>query len=304
LGIVFMGSPQFAVPSLERLISDRYQVDAIYTQPDRPAGRGRAPSPTPVKVAAQSHGLTVVQPADLAAEGARLGELAPEVIVVAALGKMLPRTVLELPRHGCVNLHPSLLPKYRGASPVASAILAGDDITGVSLMLLDEGMDTGPLLGQERANIEPEDTAGSLTDKLSLVAAELLGTVLPRWLKGDIQPRPQDEAQASGSVLIAKGDGEIDWRLGADEIWRRVRAYQPWPGCYTRWAGKQIKILEAKPLPGAADIGRVVAAGDGLAVGTGDGLLGIARVQLEGKRALAAADFLRGQGGFLGAILK
>jgi len=299
-----MGSPRFAVPSLERLIRDRHRVDAVYTQPDRPAGRGRAPSPTAVKAAAESHGLTVVQPADLAAEVERLGGLASEVIVVAALGKMLPKSVLELPRRGCVNIHPSLLPKYRGASPVASAILAGDDVTGVSLMLLDEGMDTGPLLGQEQVKIAPEDTTGSLTDKLSLVAAELLGEVLPRWLAGDIQPRPQDEAAASGSVMIAKGDGEIDWRLGAEEIWRRVRAYQPWPGCYTRWAGKQLKILRARPLSGKDEPGRVVAAGDGFAVGTGDGLLGVDRIQLEGKRALAAADFRRGQRGLLGAILK
>jgi methionyl-tRNA formyltransferase len=187
--------------------------------------------------------------------------------------------------------------------------LAGDDFTGVSLMLLDEGLDTGPILGRAQISISPQDIAGSLTARLSLTAAQLLLEVLPRWLRGEIEPQPQNEAEATYSAQVSKAEGEIDWRLPAVEIWRRVRAFQPWPGCYTSWRGKQLKIIEAMPLPGggAVDVGQVVAAGGKQAdfgIGTGEGILGVSRVQLEGKRAISAADFLRGQRQFMGAVLK
>ena len=306
-----MGSPEFAVPSLERLILNGYQVVAVYTQPDRPAGRGRSLGSTLVKRAAASWGLPVVQPDSLKEAGvvAQLADFRPDVIVIAALGQILPQSVLDLPRYGCVNIHPSLLPRFRGASPVASAILAGDDFTGVSLMLLDEGLDTGPILGRAQISISPQDTTGSLTAKLSLIAAQLLLEVLPRWLRGEIEPQPQNEAEATYSAQVSKAEGEIDWHLPAVEIWRRVRAFQPWPGCYTSWQGKQLKIIEAMPLPGegAADVGQAVAvkgAEGGFGIGTGEGILGVSRVQMEGKRAISAADFLRGQRQFMGAVLK
>ena len=309
--VVFMGSPEFAVPSLERLILNGYQVVAVYTQPDRPAGRGRSLGSTLVKRAAASWGLPVVQPDSLKEAGvvAQLADFRPDVIVIAALGQILPQSVLDLPRYGCVNIHPSLLPRFRGASPVASAILAGDDFTGVSLMLLDEGLDTGPILGRAQISISPQDTTGSLTAKLSLIAAQLLLEVLPRWLRGEIEPQPQNEAEATYSAQVSKAEGEIDWHLPAVEIWRRVRAFQPWPGCYTSWQGKQLKIIEAMPLPGegAADVGQAVAvkgAEGGFGIGTGEGILGVSRVQMEGKRAISAADFLRGQRQFMGAVLK
>jgi len=304
-----MGTPEFAVPPLEHLIINEHQVVAVYTRPDKPAGRGRSPSPSPVKGAALSLNLPVVQPDSLkSAEAvAQLADFHPGVIVVAAFGQILPQTVLDLPRYGCINIHPSLLPRFRGASPVAAAILAGDEFTGVSIMLMDAGMDTGPILATEQIAISPEDTTGSLSAKLSLVAAKLLQEALVRWPKGEITPQPQNEAEATYCSSITKGEGEIDWHLSAMNIWRRVRAFNPWPGSYTRCLGKQLKIIEAVPLPGGTtEVGRVRTVskkGAGFGVSTGDGVLGVVRVQLEGKRAMAAAEFLRGQREFIGAIL-
>jgi methionyl-tRNA formyltransferase len=309
LRLVFMGSPQFAVPPLERLLASKYQVAAVYTQPDRPAGRGRGLVSSPVKQAAQARGLTVVQPASLKAAGAReqLKGFEPDVIVVAAFGQILPEPVLALPRLGCLNIHPSLLPRFRGASPVASTILAGDDFSGVSIMVMDEGLDTGPVLARAQIPILDRDTTGSLTEKLSRLGAQLLGEVLAGWSRGERTPRPQDESKVTYCSPIAKEEGEIDWRRPAVDIWRRVRAFNPWPGCYTRWWGKTLKIIEVAPLGGerTAGVGRVVALDSkaGFGVGTGDGILAIARVQMEGKKAMSADEFLRGQRGLLGAVL-
>jgi methionyl-tRNA formyltransferase len=308
--VVFMGTPEFAVPSLEHLVLNRHQVAAVYTRPDRPAGRGRALVSSPVKRAARARGLTVAQPASFkeAEAVAQLADLHPDVVVVAAFGQILPRAVLDIPAHGCVNIHPSLLPRFRGVSPVAAAILSGDEFTGVSIMLLDEGVDTGPVLARAQVPVSPLDTTGSLTAGLSLVAAHLLMETLSGWLRGEITPRPQEEAEATYSGMMSKEEGEVDWRLPAVDIWRRVRAFQPWPGCYTRWRGRQLKIIEAVPMSGGGglDAGRVVALnekGAAFGIGTGDGVLGVLRVQLEGKRAMPAAEFLRGQRQLTGAIL-
>jgi len=309
LRLVFMGSPQFAVLPLEHLLASKYQVAAVYTQPDRPAGRGRGLLASPVKRAAQARGLTVVQPAGLKAAGVveQLGGFEPDVIVVAAFGQILPRTVLALPRLGCINIHPSLLPRFRGASPVASAILAGDDFTGVSLMVMDEGLDTGPVLARAQLPVLARDTTGSLTAKLSWLGAQLLGEVLVGWSRGELTPQPQDESKATYCLPVAKEEGEIDWRQPALDIWRRVRAFNPWPGCYTRWRGRSLKIIEAAPLVGepTPEVGRVVALNSkaGFGVATGDGVLGVCRVQLEGKKAMSADEFLRGQRDFIGAVL-
>ena len=314
LRIVFMGSPEFAVAPFERLMHGQHQVAAVYTQPEKPAGRGRSLTSPPVKRTALACGLPVMQPASLRNPEV-IRELAgfhPDAIVVAAYGHILPRAVLELPRFGCINVHPSLLPRFRGASPVAAAILAGDEFTGVSIMLLDEGLDTGPILASRQVPISLEDTTGSLTEELSHIAAQLLEEVLDAWFKEEIIPRPQNEAEATYSGTIAKADGEIDWHLPAVNIWRRVRAFNPWPGCYTRWKGRQLSILEAVPSPGKKDVeaGRVVTLPridgkrvDVFGVGTGDGVLGVLRIQLEGKQAMSAADFLRGQRQLVGAVL-
>ena len=312
--IVFMGTPEFAAPPLEHLMLNRYQVVAAYTQPDKPAGRGRSLVAPPLKRAAVGWKLPVVQPVSLNRPEVveQLANFHPDVIVVAAFGQLLPQSVLDIPHYGCVNIHPSLLPRHRGASPVAAAILAGDEFTGVSIMLMDKGFDTGPVLAQAQVPVSPQDTTGSLTARLSQTGARLLQEVLLGWFRDEITPRPQNEAEATYSEPIAKDEGEIDWRLPTGDIWRRVRAFQPWPGCYTRWQGKQLKIMETVPLPGEKTLepGQVVALsgsigkpGAGFGVGTGDGILGILKVQLEGKRAMSAADFLRGQRQLVGMIL-
>jgi len=308
--VVFMGTPEFAVPSLGHLILNRYNVAAVYTQADKPAGRGRSLVSPPVKRAAQAWGLPVMQPGILKGREAtaELAALRPDVIVVAAFGQILPQAILDIPRYGCINIHPSLLPRFRGASPVAAAILAGDEFTGVSLMLMDEGLDTGPVLARAQIPVSAKDTTGSLTEKLSLVAAQLLQEVLVFWPRGELTPRPQNEAEATYSSAVSKGDGEIDWRLSAADIWRRVRAFQPWPECYTLWRGRQLKIVEAMPLKETwnMEVGRVVELsqrGSAFGVSTGEGVLQVLKVQLEGRRTMSAAEFLRGQREFIGMVL-
>lgn len=304
-----MGTPKFALSALDGLVHSEYEVAAVYTQPDEPAGRGRRMVVTAVKAAALKHGLTVRQPVSLkeSSEVRKLAELQPEAIVVAAYGQLLPQSVLGVPRFGCLNIHPSLLPRHRGPSPVAAAILAGDEVTGVSMMLMDKGMDTGPVLAQRERAISAEDTTETLTDKLSKVGAELLMETLPGWFEGRITPQAQDDAKATYSRIVTKEDGQIGWRRPALELWRRVRAFQPWPGCYTVWQGKTLKITEAVPLPGDGEVGRVMetrgAKGVTVGVQTGDGVLGLLKVQLEGKRVMTAEEFVRGQRGFAGSLL-
>ncbi|MCX6003073.1 MAG: methionyl-tRNA formyltransferase [Chloroflexi bacterium] len=308
--IVFMGTPEFAVRPLESLASSGYEVVTVCTQPDKTAGRGRALEEPLVKKSARKLNLPVLQPANLksAEVKAQLAELKPDAIVVAAFGQILPRAILELPPYGCVNIHPSLLPRFRGVAPVPAAILSGDEFTGVSIMLMDKGVDTGPVLARAQIPILSTDTAGSLVEKLSLIGAQLLLDVLPRWFRKELKPQPQNDANATCTKMLAKEAGEIDWRLSAVELWRYARAYQPWPGCYTRWQGKQLKIVEAIPLAdeGVAEPGRVVTVKESSAVfgvGTGNGVLGVMKVQLEGKRVMTADEFLRGQRQFIGAVL-
>jgi len=302
---VFMGTPEFAVPVLEALHGS-HQVVGVYTRPDEAGGRGLRPAPSPVKVVAQREGLPLFQPGSLKGgdEAARLRELAPEVIVVAAYGLLLPAGVLRVPPAGCLNVHPSLLPRHRGPSPIAGAILAGEVETGVSLMLLDEGMDTGPLLAQEKLPIEPADTALSLGGKLSHLGARLLLEVLPRHLKGETRPFAQ-EGEPSYTRLIRKEEGQMDWRLPARSLWLRVRAFHPWPGTFTSFKGRRLRVLEAFPHAAAPPLvpGRVRAMGKGAGVETGEGVLELLTVQMEGKLPLPIEDFLRGQRDFVGAVL-
>lgn len=306
--IVFMGTPEFAAVPLELLVNNKYEVVAVYTQPDRPAGRGRTLIAPPVKSVALKYGLEVFQPFSLKSttEKEKLAALKPDIIVVAAYGQILTPSVLKIPHHGCLNLHPSILPRYRGVSPVSAAILHGDEFTGVSIMMLDRGVDTGPILIQAQTGITEWDTTGTLTEKLSLTGAQLLLEILPRWVNGKVTLQEQDSSLATYTSMIDKEAGMIEWNLPATDLWRQVRAYQPWPGSYTRWLGKQLKILEAVPLEGRSDIpGRVVVTADktGFGVMTGAGILGIIRVQMEGKRTMTAEEFLRGQRQLPGAIL-
>jgi methionyl-tRNA formyltransferase len=303
-----MGTPEFAVPPLEQLVANRFQVDGVYTRPDKLSGRGRRAVAPPLKRAALSLELPVFQPVSLK-DGATIAELAalhPDVIVVAAYGQILPPAVLDIPRLGALNLHPSLLPRDRGPSPVAAAILAGDRFTGLSVMLMEPGLDCGPILSQAQIPIFDTDTTATLTDKLSEVAAAMIQEVLMGWSRGELPPRPQDEARASYFGVISKEDGEIDWRLPARDIWRRVRAYHPWPGGFTHWRGKRLRIIAAVPLARvvAAEAGRVVALDEAaFGVQTGEGVLGVLGIQLEGKREMTSEEFFRGQRDFIGAVL-
>jgi methionyl-tRNA formyltransferase len=316
--LVFMGTPEFALPSLRRLAQDRYDIVGVYTRTDQPAGRGRALTPPPVKTAALDLGLVVFQPPSLRPPEAveELTSLRPDVIVVCAFGQILRQPVLDIPPKGVVNVHPSLLPRHRGATPIQTAILAGDEETGVTIMLADAGMDTGPILSQRSLAVSPWDSAETLNEKLSVLAADLLGETLPLWLHGRIEPQPQDEAQATYTSLIGKEDAAIDWTRPAVDIWRQVRAMNPSPGAYTLLDGEMLHIWKAWPLPeenGAREPGTVLAlspaqseklppeakreaqTGEALAVQTGEGLLVLLRLQRPGRRVLPAIEFARGQ---------
>jgi len=304
-----MGTPEFAVPALDALIHSEIEIVGVFAQPDEPAGRGRSVVSPPVKKLALQHRLTVHQPPSLrgSCELDRLASLKPDVVIIAAYGKILPESFLRVPPFGCLNIHASLLPRHRGPSPIAAAILAGDEMTGVTIMIVTKVMDTGPILTQRRIPILPHDNTGSLAQKLSGLGADLLMETLPQWLDGKLVPQPQDNGKATYCKMIAKEDGLIDWHRPAVELWRRVRAFQPWPGGYTTWQGRTVKIIEAVPLPGEGTPGRVVAmshsSGAPVGVQTGEGVLGLVQVQLEGKRAMSAAEFIRGQRYFIGAQL-
>jgi methionyl-tRNA formyltransferase len=306
---VFMGTPQFAVTILESLLQSPYQVLAVYTQPDKPAGRSRQIVYPPVKRLALDHEIPVIQPETFTSSEVveRLASFQPELIIVAAFGFILPPEVLSLPRFACVNVHPSLLPRHRGPSPVANTILCGDELTGVTIMLMDSGMDTGPILAQEKVGISLVDTTGSLSSRLADVGAKLLLETLPKWVGGKLKPQAQDESQATYSKLITSEDAEIDWHLSALELWRWVRAYNPWPGCYTWCQEKRLKIYEATPLDDMAkgELGEVIALTEPPRIGviTGRGVLSLGQVQLEGKRKMSVDDFVRGKRDFIGSIL-
>jgi methionyl-tRNA formyltransferase len=305
--LVFMGTPEFAVAPLINLVLNSYEVAAVYTKKDKLAGRGQALSFSPVKRGALALGLKVVQSGSLRKPEAlvELASFAPDVIVVAAFGQILPPEVLNLPRFGCINIHPSLLPRHRGAAPVVSTILAGDAWGGVSIMQMDEGLDTGPILSRAQVLVRDDDTTASLSERLSLMSAHMLADILPQWMRGEIKPQPQDDTVATYFKPIAKEVGEINWKLPAIELWRQVRAYQPWPGSFTRFNEKVLKILESWPIECESpnDVGTMVVLGKGCGVVTGRGILELRRMQIEGKQVMPAADFIRGQRGFIGSVL-
>ncbi len=310
--ILFLGTPVFAVPSLRALHEQSpvhgWQVVGAGTQPDRPAGRGKQVSSSPVKQYAVEQGLPVLQPASLRKDltaVAELAEYAPDLIVVAAYGLILPASVLALPTYGCINVHASLLPAYRGASPITAAILDGRTETGVTIMLMDEGMDTGPALRQAIEPIHSGDTTASLSERLAEAGATLLVETLTDRLAGKIAPTPQSELAGEVSMcrLIKKEHGLIDWRQPAAVIERMVRAYTPWPTAYSMWRGEIFKVLEAAVAAGHAEAGHIVATPVGPVVGTGEGLLLLKSVQAAGKRAMPAAAFANGAAGFVGGKL-
>jgi len=305
--LVFMGTPRFGQLILEALLG-HYEIAAVVTQPDREAGRGRRIAISPVKALALGHDLPVLQPQKLRQPEViqQLLALAPAVIVVAAFGQILPVSILSLPKHGCINVHASLLPRHRGAAPIPAAILAGDEQTGVTIMLMDEGLDTGPILSQATVDIAPEDTTASLTEKLGRLGGQLLLNTLPCWLAGEITPKGQDESQATYARLLRREDGRINWTEPAVQIARRCRAFHPWPGAFTLWGDRELKVLRARPLSANTSgelTGKVVRVNSEIAVVTGSGLLILEELQLAGKRPLSAEEFVHGQRKFVGSLL-
>lgn len=302
LRLVFAGTPEFAVPHLAACQRAEVEIAAVYTQPDRPAGRGRALTPSPVKQAARAAGLVIEQPDSLkgAAAQARLRELAPDLIVVVAYGLILPRAVLAIPRLGCWNVHASLLPRWRGAAPIQHAILAGDAQTGVCLMQMQAGLDTGPVMLENRIAIAPDDSGGSLHDKLALLGAQTLGEGLQRTLAGEVlSARPQSEVGATYAHKLDKAQARLDWNESALALRRKILAFDPWPVAEAQIAGEVLRVWRAqareRPAPGAEHQppGTIVAAGrEGIDVACGAGVLRIEELQRAGGRRMAAADYL------------
>lgn len=293
--IVFLGSPDFALPTL-RGLAQAYEVLGVVTQPDRASGRGRELKPTPVKLLAWELDIPVIQPEKLrqpeAMEQLRLW--APDLIVVTAFGQILRKDVLELPPHGCINVHASLLPRWRGAAPINAAILHGDRETGVTIMKMDVGLDTGPMLSQQPIPLTSDDTAGSVFDKLSHLGADLLLRTLPDYLSGKLQPVPQPEEGMTYAPMLKKEEGQLDFKRPAEELERRIRAFNPWPGAFMDFDGTLLKLHRAHVEEGAAEPGQRLIRRDQPAVGAAEGLLILDEVQPAGKKPMSGRAFLAG----------
>ena len=301
--IVYMGTPQFAVSPLRALAAAGYEIAGVVTRTDKPAGRGRSLTAPPVKYAAMEMRLPVFQPKRVrdTAFIDQLKSIGPEVVIVAAYGQILPREILVLPQFGCINIHASLLPSFRGAAPVNWAIIKGEMETGITIMQMDEGMDTGAILLQEKIAIDPADTAGSLTERLSAVGANLITKALPLIADGRLLPLPQEASHATLAPLLKKDDGLIDWRIPAVDINNHIRGLSPWPGAHTFMDGKTIKIIAAEAVSGTGEPGLLYEKEEQvLEIGTGKGLLRIVRLQPEGKRPMSAGEYLRGHHGLVG----
>ncbi len=297
LKVVFMGTPDFAVPSLKKLVEKGYDVKLVITQPDKPAGRGKKLTPPPVKVAAKELGIPVYQPERVKDNEELRGKLLsinPDLIVVAAYGKILPEWLLNIPKYGTINVHASLLPRYRGASPIQWALLNGEEETGVTIMKVIPELDAGDIISQRRVKIEREDNAKTLHDKLAEVGAELLVETIPLYVSGKLKPVPQNEEEATYCPQIKKEMGEIDWTRSSREIFNQIRAFTPWPSAYTTFRGKRVKILKAEPVEGSGKPGEVIEAGRELIVATGKGALRVERLRPEGRKEISGEEFVRG----------
>jgi methionyl-tRNA formyltransferase len=299
--LIFCGTPQFAVPTLERLRAEKHDIELVMTATDEPKGRGYELKPSPVKEAARQAGLEIFQPAKLKEESTVefLSKFRPDFIVVVAYGHIIPRWMIELPKHGCINLHASLLPKYRGAAPIQWAIIRGESVTGVTTMKIDEGLDTGDILLKRDVVIQDEDTTETVSERLSSVGADLMAETLPKLAAGEIEPQQQDNALATFAPILKKEDGRIAWTLSAQEIGWRVRGLRPWPGAYTSFRSKNLHIWCATPVIGQAGVehepGTLLPERGTLRVVCGQAtLLEVLELQLEGRKRLPARDFLNG----------
>jgi len=308
-----MGTPKFGAIILEKLADSRYKPILVVTETDKPVGRKKVLTPPPVKVVAEKYEIPVLQPEKIRNSESEIRNLKPDLIIVAAYGKILPEEILEIPKYGCLNVHPSLLPRWRGPSPVQSAILNGDTDSGVTIMKIAEKVDAGPVLIQRKLKLEGNETYDVLHDKLGKMGGDLLIEIIPEWITGKIDPQLQDESRTTYTRILKKEDGKIDWEKSAEEIERQIRAFNLWPGIFTFWekSGKliRIKILKARVLNRANSktypIGKTLVAGQNeLCVQTGKGFLIIERLQLEGKKETDSEDLLRGYSDFIGTILK
>ncbi len=313
--IVFMGTPDFAAAFLQAMIQEKYQIVAVFTQPDKPQGREQETVLSPVKTIAVSNNIQVEQPMKITeTEIEKLKDLKPDLLVVAAYGRILPKAFLDVPGFGCINVHPSLLPKYRGASPIQNALLHGETETGVTIMLMDAGMDTGAILSQKSVPIDPEDTAATLEQKLTIEAVPLLMETIPLFVKRKIEPRVQDDGEATLCELIEREDGRIFWNQSAQKIYDRYRAFTPWPGIFTYWKKnesgmplrlKLISVSYQKNNPALShSYGEVFEVGEKVGIGTDEGIIFPESVQLEGKETTSISDFVRGYPNFIGSILE
>jgi methionyl-tRNA formyltransferase len=298
LNLVFCGTPRFAVPTLEKLAESGFNILLAVTQPDRPKGRGLELVPSPVKQSALQLGLPITQPDKIKTNDefrAQLTALNPDAIIVVGYGRIIPQWMLDLPRLGNINLHASLLPKYRGAAPIQWAIARGEVVTGVTTMRIDAGLDTGDILLQRELPIAAEDTAETIAPRLAAIGADLTVETMRRLHTGSIHPRPQDHAQAALAPILKKADGLIDFSLPATEIFNRIRGFQPWPGVYTQFRGKNLQIWKARPAHDALPKAQLHVEGDRLLAGCGsNSSLELLELQLEGKKRMSASDFLHG----------
>lgn len=295
--IIFMGTPEFACPTLKTLIDRGEQVIAVVTQPDRPKGRGQQTLPPPVKVLAEQHGIPVMQPVKVRHPDAieEIRALNPDLIVVVAFGQILPKALLDIPKHGCINVHASLLPYYRGAAPLNWCIINGEAETGVTTMMMDVGLDTGDMLLKKSTPIDPDEDTRSLHDRLSVIGAELLAETLDQLAAGKLVPEKQDDSLTCYAPMLKKEDGQIDWSKDAASIKNLVRGMTPWPGAYSYLDDKILKVYRVQTGTGAGTPGSVISAGrNGIEVACGEGSIVIQELQLEGKKRLPAADFVAG----------
>lgn len=304
--IIFMGTPEFAVPSLRALIESKDKVVAVVCQPDKPKGRELEVVSPPTKILAEKHGIPVLQPPKIKTEEFfdELKKLNPDLICVTAYGKILPKNILDLPEHGCINVHASLLPKYRGAAPINWAIINGEKVTGITTMKMDEGLDTGDILLKKEAAIDDGDTGETLSEKLSHIGAGLLTETIELLKEGKLNPIPQDNSEATYAPMLKKEHGEIDWNKLAEEIRNLIRGTLPWPGAYTTLENKLLKVYKAKVSEGVGKPGEIIRSDSKiLKVAAGGDALDIIELQIEGGKRLKTEEFLRGRRVEKGAVL-
>ena len=313
--VLFMGTPEFSLPGFKALIEAKdFEIVGVYTQSDKPVGRKQTLTAPPVKLLAQEYGLKVFQPLKIKPELENIKNLAPDLIVVIAYGKIIPQEILDIPKYGCINVHASLLPKYRGAACLNAPILNGDTKTGITIMKMEAGLDTGPIIKQAEINLSGEEKLKDVHDKLSVLGAEILVPTLRLWIEGKVEAQEQNDEEATYIKILKKEDGKLDFDKNAEELERMIRAYNPWPGTYALLEGEALKVIEAKIVKESEvnnqeelkllKIGKIYQENKRLLVKCGQNYLDILKLQLSGKKALSAQEFLNGNQDIIGKILK